>query len=70
MNYRKIPNGKESVSILGLGCMRFPLMEDGKIDEKQVEEMMVYGIEKGINYIDTAWGYHGGESEPLVGKIL
>ncbi|MGL5542364.1 MAG: aldo/keto reductase [Fusobacteriaceae bacterium] len=70
MNYRKIPNGKESVSILGLGCMRFPLMEDGKIDEKQVEEMMVYGIEKGINYIDTAWGYHGGESESLVGKIL
>ncbi|MGL5964398.1 MAG: aldo/keto reductase [Fusobacteriaceae bacterium] len=70
MNYRKIPNGKGPLSILGFGCMRFPLLEDGKIDEKQVEEMMIYGVENGINYIDTAWGYHDGESEVVVGKVL
>ncbi|MGL4393231.1 MAG: aldo/keto reductase [Fusobacteriaceae bacterium] len=72
MNYRKIPKAKDNdkVSMLGFGCMRFPVLKDGEIDEAQVEEMFKYGISNGINYIDTAYGYHDGKSEPLVGKIL
>ncbi len=72
MNYRKIPKAKEDdkVSILGFGCMRFPTLANGEIDEAQVEEMFKYGISHGVNYIDTAYGYHDGKSEPLVGKIL
>lgn len=70
MNYRKIPNSKDKLSILGFGCMRFPIFENGKIDEEKAKEMILFGVENGINYIDTAWGYHNGESEPLVGKIV
>lgn len=56
-------------SLLGFGCMRFPT-KDGKIDEARAEKMMDEAIARGINYIDTAFPYHGGESEPFVGKVL
>ena len=58
------------LSNLGLGMMRLPLNEDGLIDEIKTEEMIKYALENGINYFDTAWGYHNGESENVVGKIL
>lgn len=61
--------GVES-SLLGFGCMRFPLDEQGEIDEKQAEEMIDLAISKGVNYIDTAYPYHDGKSEPFVGKVL
>ena len=61
--------GVES-SLLGFGCMRFPLDEDGNINEKEAEKMIDYAIEKGVTYIDTAYPYHNGDSEPFVGRVL
>lgn len=60
------------LSALGLGCMRFPLI-DGKeeqIDEEKAAEIVEQAFAQGINYFDTAWGYHGGNSEIVMGKIL
>ena len=62
--------GEENVSLLGLGCMRFPLNEDGTIDEAQAEAMIGRALNAGINYIDTAYPYHKGESEPFLGRAL
>ena len=60
------------LSALGLGAMRLPVIggDDAKIDEAATEEMVAYAMEKGINYYDTAWGYHGGNSELAMGKAL
>lgn len=70
MERRKMENIGVETSLLGFGCMRFPLTEDGQIDEVQSQEMIDYGIAHGVNYIDTAYYYHDGESEPFVGKAL
>lgn len=70
MLYRTMPRTGDSVSILGFGCMRFPLDAEGKIDEPRSTEMLHSAIDRGVNYIDTAWPYHGGESEPVVGRAL
>lgn len=70
MKYRKMDTCDETVSLLGFGCMRFPMLEDGSIDEAKAEKMIDYAISKGVNYIDTAYPYHDGESEPFVGKVL
>jgi len=72
MKYRtmRFIGGEENVSLLGLGCMRFPLKEDGTIDEVQAEAMIERAINAGINYIDTAYPYHKGESEPFLGRAL
>lgn len=60
------------LSSLGMGAMRLPVLDkdDGKIDETAVSQMVAYAMEKGINYYDTAWGYHNGCSETVMGKIL
>lgn len=57
-------------SLLGFGCMRFPLDKDGNIDEVESEKMIDKAIESGVTYIDTAFPYHNGDSEPFVGKVL
>ncbi len=57
-------------SLLGFGCMRFPVTGEGKIDEPEAERMLDKAIAAGVNYIDTAYPYHGGDSEPFVGKVL
>ena len=64
--------GTLKLSALGLGTMRLPLIdgEDAKIDAAAAEELIAYAMEKGVNYYDTAWGYHGGNSELVVGKAL
>lgn len=61
------------LSSLGLGTMRLPLKngnDDSSIDVEQTQKMVDYAIEHGINYFDTAWGYHNGESEKVIGKAL
>ena len=62
----------KTLSALGLGAMRLPVVagKDDEIDVKAVEEMVAYAMENGINYYDTAWGYHGGQSEIVMGKVL
>lgn len=60
------------LSSLGLGTMRFPIIDGdiSKIDEEKTFEIFDYAISQGINYFDTAWGYHNGMSEIVVGKAL
>lgn len=70
MIYKEYQNLK--LSALGMGTMRLPVREkdDSLIDEEKTAEMIAYAMEQGVNYYDTAWGYHGGNSETVVGKIL
>ena len=60
------------LSDLGMGNMRLPVVEgnDGKIDVDKAKEMIAYCMKAGINYYDTAYGYHGGQSELVVGELL
>lgn len=60
------------LSALGLGAMRLPVIngKDADIDSAAVEEMVAFAMEHGINYYDTAWGYHEGNSEIVMGKVL
>ncbi|MCS3901602.1 aldo/keto reductase [Methanococcus voltae] len=69
MNYRTINKTKDDVSILGFGAMRFPL-KNGRIDKLKTEEMLKYAIDNGVNFIDTAFPYHFGESEIFLGNFL
>jgi predicted aldo/keto reductase-like oxidoreductase len=69
MLYRKVPKTGEKISILGFGCMRLPL-KDNKIDEERATRQIRSAIDRGVNYLDTAWPYHGGESESFVGRTL
>lgn len=69
MLYRKMPKSKDTLSILGFGCMRFP--KNGmSVDEKEAVKQLRYAMDKGINYLDTAWTYHGGKSEQILGKAV
>ena len=70
MIYKTFQNTK--LSALGLGTMRLPVIggDDGVIDVPAVEKMVAYAMEHGINYYDTAWGYHNGNSETVIGKAL
>ena len=60
------------LSGLGMGAMRLPVIDgdDSRIDVKAAEEMVACAMEHGINYYDTAWGYHGGQSEIVMGNAL
>ena len=60
------------LSALGFGAMRLPVVDgdDTKIDQAAVDEMVDYALEQGVNYFDTAWGYHGGNSEIAMGAAL
>lgn len=70
MEKRKMDRLGVETSLLGFGCMRFPTTADGKIDEALAEQMLDKAIASGVNYIDTAYPYHEGKSEPFVGKVL
>ena len=60
------------LSALGMGCMRLPVVDgkDDQVDQAAVEEMVAYAMSNGVNYYDTAWGYHSGNSELAIGKAL
>lgn len=71
MIYKSFQDKK--LSALGMGAMRLPTVDGNpmsEIDETQVEEMVAYAMEQGINYYDTAYGYHEGKSEVVMGKML
>lgn len=70
MIYRDFQDIK--LSGLGLGMMRLPVIDgnESQIDEVKASEMIEYAMKNGINYYDTAWGYHSGNSEITVGKFL
>lgn len=70
MEKRKLEKLGIETSLLGFGCMRLPVTEQGKINEPEAERMLDQAIAQGVNYIDTAYPYHGGESEPFVGRAL
>ena len=70
MIYNKFQGLK--LSALGMGNMRLPVIDgnDSRIDVDKAREMITYCMENGINYYDTAYGYHGGNSELVVGELL
>lgn len=72
MKYRTMGSLDWQVSALGFGCMRLPTRRINKLRAKTDEsiELIRYGIDKGINYIDTAWLYHLGDSEKIIGEAL
>lgn len=71
MEYRMdLAKGEVRPSLLGYGCMRFPTLPNGTIDEQAVDELIGRAMEGGVTYYDTAWPYHNGESEPLMGRVL
>lgn len=71
MEFKRFGKTKKKVSVLGFGAMRLPLIESSQeIDENRAIEMIRYAIDNGINYVDTAWPYHQGNSEIVVGKAL
>ncbi len=61
----------KQLSALGMGCMRLPVKGSNRdVDRDATRAMIAYAFEKGINYFDTAWGYHDGASETVMGEIL
>ena len=61
-----------TLPLLGFGAMRLPLLADGSghVDEARTRDMVAYAMQHGLNYFDTAYPYHGGESERIMGRIL
>jgi uncharacterized protein len=80
MRYRKLGKTNADVSVLGFGAMRLPMIgatgpmsgfdPNVKIDEAAATKMVHHALDQGVNYFDTAYGYHAGQSETFVGKVL
>ncbi|MDK2833861.1 MAG: uncharacterized protein PWR29_107 [Methanolobus sp.] len=70
MLYRKMPRSGDKLSILGFGAMRLPVKEDRSIDETRATRQVRDAIDQGVNYVDTAWPYHMGASEPFMARAL
>jgi len=70
MNYRKMGSFDWEVSALGFGAMRLPMNQMMQVNEEEAIKMIRYAIDNEVNYVDTAYPYHNGESEVIVGKAL
>ncbi|MDR0466648.1 MAG: aldo/keto reductase, partial [Deltaproteobacteria bacterium] len=76
MTYRVNPRNGDRISLLAFGCMRFPVLPTAtrpsgpEINEAAATALVDYAMAHGVNYYDTAWRYHGGMSETLIGKAL
>jgi len=70
MEYRELEKLGIKTSLLGFGCMRFPKHRNGKVNEEKAEELLDIAYKSGVNYYDTAYIYHDGESERITGHIL
>ena len=81
MKYRTLGKSGVDVSVLGFGCMRLPIEGGAEsaadvfnpeklIDEDEGSRMVEYAVKHGVNYFDTAYGYHGGKSETFLGKAI
>lgn len=71
MKYRKMGRTSVQVSALGFGCMRLPTKATREeVDEAEATRMIRYAIEQGVNYFDSGYNYHGGNSERVLGRAL
>lgn len=72
MQYRILGKTGIKLSILGFGCMRFPVLnnDEGRINEPETDKILIEAIKNGVNYFDTAYTYHNGTSEDFVGRFL
>ncbi len=70
MQYRDFGRTGLKVSALGFGCMRLPSNENGEVNVDEAVRQIRYAIENGVNYLDTAYIYHGGNSERVLGKAI
>ena len=73
MQYRSLPRlPSTSIPVLGFGCMRLPIIDRdyARIDEERAAPLIRSAISRGVTYLDTAYPYHGGTSEPFVGRLL
>jgi hypothetical protein len=70
MLYRMMQDKGNPLSILGFGCMRLPVNKDYSVDEAEARRQIRFAIDRGVNYVDTAYSYHNGQSEPILGRIL
>jgi len=70
VQFRKMPKVDEKLSALGYGCMRFPNTLSGMIDKEKAKEQLLYAIDNGLNYLDTAYIYHLGGSESFLGEHI
>ncbi len=70
MQYRKLVKDGDDLSLLSYGCMRFPTKSGGRVNKELAFEQMYYAYENGVNYFDTAYIYHGGKSEVVLGEFI